>query len=560
MTIYIIGIGGTGAKCIESIIHLSALGLLNNENIKNKNLKVLFVDPDESNGTLKRARNTLSKYNSCHNLYSHLGSNHPWMKVEISSLYDDGIWSPLRNISTNKNLGNLFEYNKLKKSNNALANLFDILYTKDEQESELDVGFRGRPSIGSAVMSQMADELYSTVNPWDILVKNITNDYRKGIKPKVFICGSIFGGTGASGIPTIGRLLNNKLGEDRDKVDIASIFMLPYFEFSVPNNFKDEIFANSEQFLLNTEAALNYYNVQTEIISEFDKISPIFDLVYLLGCQNFSEVKFSLGKDSQINKPHFLELYAGLALRDFIKNENISSGKIAIIGYENQGKLTWNDISYKDPEIKNKIINGTLFAYTWLNHISLELRYSQNMGMKFAQKAIPWVSLFFGNEFGKATKISIVFIKKILHAKIQNRPSINSLEEKNNIKIISDWWKTYLTWIYSINQSDTNSMQLELFHTTSLKKILEKENYYSNDIVSLGNDNLNEILASNFKLISLTLKDLIFGESDCKSIYEDLRSNLNSINKTQNVSNSSGSVGLSEIIYAFLESYSLDKL
>lgn len=47
MSIYIIGIGGTGARCIEAIIHFAALGLFNQET-----LHLLFVDADETNGNL----------------------------------------------------------------------------------------------------------------------------------------------------------------------------------------------------------------------------------------------------------------------------------------------------------------------------------------------------------------------------------------------------------------------------------------------------------------------------------------------------------------------------
>ena len=60
MTIYLIGIGGSGAKCVESVVHLASVGLFSQEPIK-----VLFVDADESNGNVERARNSLNIQTEC---------------------------------------------------------------------------------------------------------------------------------------------------------------------------------------------------------------------------------------------------------------------------------------------------------------------------------------------------------------------------------------------------------------------------------------------------------------------------------------------------------------
>ena len=60
MSFYVIGIGGTGARCVESLIHLAAAGMM-----PDGELHVLFVDPDESNGSRDRAEKTLTKYVEC---------------------------------------------------------------------------------------------------------------------------------------------------------------------------------------------------------------------------------------------------------------------------------------------------------------------------------------------------------------------------------------------------------------------------------------------------------------------------------------------------------------
>ena len=53
--VYLIGIGGTGAKCIKAAVHLHASGGYG----KDLKLGVLLVDADASNGNLQSARETV---------------------------------------------------------------------------------------------------------------------------------------------------------------------------------------------------------------------------------------------------------------------------------------------------------------------------------------------------------------------------------------------------------------------------------------------------------------------------------------------------------------------
>lgn len=47
--IYIIGVGGTGMRCIESFIHLCAIGMFDNTTVH-----MLALDTDKDNGNFKR--------------------------------------------------------------------------------------------------------------------------------------------------------------------------------------------------------------------------------------------------------------------------------------------------------------------------------------------------------------------------------------------------------------------------------------------------------------------------------------------------------------------------
>src|SRR5690242_5914729 len=53
---YVIGVGGTGARCLEAISYLAAAGLFTND------LHFLVLDPDQNNGNGKRTQQIIQRY------------------------------------------------------------------------------------------------------------------------------------------------------------------------------------------------------------------------------------------------------------------------------------------------------------------------------------------------------------------------------------------------------------------------------------------------------------------------------------------------------------------
>ena len=297
------------------------------------------------------------------------------------------------------------------------------------------MGFRGRPAIGAAVMSQVDLDRLDR-EPWGTFIKNIQADVGAGKAPKVFLCGSIFGGTGASGLPTIGRLIANKLNRlnIKERIKIGCLFLLPYFGFSTPpGENPDGVYARSEQFLLNTEAALRYYVTQAQ---------ETFDTVYLLGNENLSRVKFSIGKNSQRNEAHFLEVYAGLAARHFLFHATTLEDKVVLISRDRIGRLTWNDIP-EPVEVKTALVNGARFAYTWLAEIMPELAEIMNRRNDRAVLA-PWLLKF----FPKSSKRG------------NDTVQLSDPQQQDAIKIISNWCQDYLGWLYDLHQCEGEQIQL----------------------------------------------------------------------------------------------------
>ncbi len=476
MTLYLIGIGGTGAKCLEAITHIAATGLFDEESIK-----VLFIDADETNGNLEQSRISLSIYQNCYQLMQGDKQECSWLNTSIESF---DIWSPFGNTSINKNLSSFFNYNSIKQNqqSQALGNLFDILYTKEEREANLDVGFRGRPAIGSAVMSRLDLNDFDQ-EPWGKIIGQIQADVSSGKSPKILFCGSIFGGTGASGLPTIGRLLSNKLEKEkvRGRVKIGCLFVLPYFGFAPKlGETKEEVYARSELFLLNTEAALRYY------VQEAKQ----FDTIYLLGNQNFSQYKFSIGKKTQRNEPHFIELYAALAARHFLTAISTIQDKVILISRQYKDKLIWNDL----PEshlVKEKLANATRFAVAWLGNIAPELDTARQIGVVKFQKAAPWFTKFFRSHQGGLGT---------LLGREADLPDFNNSSQQEAISIISNWCQDYLRWLSQIHNDNGDSIQLfnrdKLVNLDSQSREEELSHllvYDQRDTIIKGQDNVQKL-------------------------------------------------------------------
>jgi hypothetical protein len=78
--------------------------------------------------------------------------------------------------------------------------------------------------------------------------------------------------------------------------------------------------------------------------------SQLFDTVYLLGNENTSEVEFSIGNTTQKNRPHFVELYAALVVRDFLLEDRDDA--LMSITRDRVGEIKWSDLP-DDFNVKN---------------------------------------------------------------------------------------------------------------------------------------------------------------------------------------------------------------
>jgi hypothetical protein len=433
MTLYIIAIGGTGAKIVEAVAHLAAAGIYSTPDNGLEKVKVLFLDPDKGNGNVVAADKTLKVYQKCSETIGE-DKTLALMQSEIEQ-FKGGLLSPFAQARVK--LGDAFEYDKYA-GNSPVRNLFDVLYTPEEKDDDLREGFHGRPAVGAAFMTQLSRDEHNRDN-WQDLIGQIVEDEHGGKAPRVFLCGSIFGGTGAAGFPTLGRSLLNDLEAKnvRDRVKVGGVLMLPYFQFRSSNQSSSEksgsrqfqpanIYAKSEEFTLSSEAALRYYATK--------KLD--FDRVYLLGTPQLTEVSFSTGGSEQRNTPHFLELYAALALRDFLLNRDAGQNQVVLTSRETASAVTWSDIPDRD-RVRQKLLNAAQFAFVWKYAIVPDLKYAIESRRP---NAVPWSLKFF------------------------NRAELENQSEQDRRQEIEAWCEDYLRWLAMIHCSETG---VELFNVHS---------------------------------------------------------------------------------------------
>jgi hypothetical protein len=361
---YLIGIGGTGARVIEATIHLCAGGYGPDE------LNLFLIDPDAGNGNLTRTKNLISSYVKCRSSLQKPDSAQMF-KTEIKIPADEKglVWEIFS--ERGATLSNWINYENMIQNKPDLANLVSLLFTESELKTQLNEGFRGHPAIGSVVMS----DIQSDKHPFKGLFEDIDRCSREN-DVRIFFAGSVFGGTGAAGFPTLGAkqvLKYNKMaeiGEGVSKILLGGALVLPYFSFEPDKETEkmEHMFVTTNDFPIATKAALEYYN-EKELG---------FDQIYLVGDSLNQKVgKFGVGSKKQENLPHYIELVSSLAAFDFFEQPQIKgkSEKKYFTAIRENEKVGWSDlpvsrhsgtINQKQTEIKSLLTYMTIFAWTFL--------------------------------------------------------------------------------------------------------------------------------------------------------------------------------------------------
>ncbi|WP_255020251.1 hypothetical protein [Cyanobium sp. WKJ7-Wakatipu] len=458
-----IGIGGSGAKCVESAVMLHSIGLFGNTS-----LGTILVDADSSNGNGDRAARRIVLTSKAHKSFTD-GSS-PFMEGELTHF---GSWNPLADVIHQSNLAAIFNHELMRTTQPGLAGLFEVLYTPKERQADLKVGFRGKPPIGAAVMSQLdVEDLEDDDNIWSKVfqyIQTAVNDGGNSEPVIVHLFGSVFGGTGAAGVPTLGRLLHDefhKLGI-RSGIKINATPLLPYFTFQKPKDSVSDVFAESQSFGINTQAALQFFTEQSQ---------GIFDSIYLIGNQQRKQYQPATGGPEQHNESHFIELFAALSASHGMTHQG-NSVQVGTISRKTQDQLRWEDIPNGHSGIPSvtHLKRAALFSYSWYHNFSLEIEAAEKVTPKKFVKGAPWFLKFF--RLGNSTSSS--------------KPSVKDSDQQEASALLAQWSAEFLVWCGEVGRSGDN--QPELFRSENLPADSKPENIESRDYKEILNDLLLDI-------------------------------------------------------------------
>lgn len=318
-SIFVIGIGGTGMRCLESFIHLCAMGMFDDTEVN-----MLALDTDKDNGNFTRLRDLKNYYQ---NLKGGQERQVAHTDTQFSAKINYYEFTP--DYSSENNLSKIMGYSSRNKKSfpnpdnkyhNAIeTDIADLLFTEDVREFDLNHGYRAQTHLGSLLMY---DSLVNDDNKNSQFKQFAAKLIRTTDDPRVFIFGSVFGGTGASSIPIIPRAIEAVTKKENDnqvaQALYGSVILTGYFSFnynmSNDERTREKIVATSERFAFNSQAALMFYEDDASV-------NDVYSRLYLLGSREIKEISgknsVKTGGKEQQNNAHYLELMAAFAAYDF---------------------------------------------------------------------------------------------------------------------------------------------------------------------------------------------------------------------------------------------------
>jgi hypothetical protein len=338
--LFVFGIGGTGSRVIRSLVMLMAAGV----KIRNCDKIVpIIIDPDTQNGDMNRTVELLKTYKHLHDalgrreegffhtdistLSSIAGDGRD--RIRDSFVYDFG--------GINKPFKDHIGYNQLDIDSQALV---DLLFTPENLNNSLDVGFRGSPNVGSVVLNEIIDSPE---------IRFFASNFQAG--DRIFFISSIFGGTGAAGFPLLLKNFKDVRtplpnGASLNAALTGAMVVLPYFSLEQPAAGVAADFIDSNTFTTKAKDALSYYQHHLHGINA----------VYYLGDTPDKPMENNPGRASQKNDAHLVELLSALSIVDFMDySDNELSGAEMFHEYGLREDVSQVQFSHLDQETRDRI-------------------------------------------------------------------------------------------------------------------------------------------------------------------------------------------------------------
>ena len=163
--LYVFGIGGTGSRVLRSLTMLLASGV----DCKADTIVPIIIDPDDSGADKTRTIDLMNQYMSIRSKLEFNGNNtNHFFKTKITHVEEmTNFIFPLQN-TRNCRFKDFIAHSQLDKESMALVNM---LFSEKNLNSDMKVGFKGNPNIGSVVLNQFSGFLPNIFFPF--LICNI---------------------------------------------------------------------------------------------------------------------------------------------------------------------------------------------------------------------------------------------------------------------------------------------------------------------------------------------------------------------------------------------------
>lgn len=303
MRTYLFLIGGTGSRVLRSLTMLLASGVSIG---KGNSIVPIIIDYDSTNKDLCRAKELLARYCYLHQkgVYSDTDEklgDAGFFRAEI----ENSINSEIAFDATQNSLSQIICFDSLSHVSPETALLLESLYdtsvdtTNSELNLKLSVGFQGNPNVGSIVFND-----YFNQQQFEQVKKKF------GGPDRIFVVGSIFGGTGSSGLPQLITEIRNCNKTELKNAKAGACIVMPYYKIESDSSSP----INSDTYNSKTKAALSYYE---------GAINSAFNDVYYAGCDTVYEpYPNNYGGEKQTNPAHIVEMISAMSIIDFINKKD----------------------------------------------------------------------------------------------------------------------------------------------------------------------------------------------------------------------------------------------
>jgi hypothetical protein len=379
---FIIAIGGTGSRCAEAVIHLAAAGLFEQP------IHLLVIDPDQNNGNTVAVRTLLDHYVALHRASQPKEASIVKFGLFKSELPGPTFFQPAINLDPNTGAflpatwsvpyladRRFRDVIQFAAQDADIQEFLRLFYTDAEMEMALGGGYRGKPNVGSVALKQDLTDTSTADRALHEFLRSLNTEVQNG-EARVFVIGSVFGGTGAAGVPTIPALIRSLpddvvTNDGRDRIRFGAALLSPYFSFPQKGHQdSNEISTDSSLHPGRTQAALMYYS----------RIDTGYHHMYLVGSparHRTNDHHVVLG-DGQKNRSHYAELTAALAAADFFSKRTIppETHKLHFTNSLRDSSdlgVTWETLPFRDArgraEARTKLTAFTTLAYFYRNFL-----------------------------------------------------------------------------------------------------------------------------------------------------------------------------------------------